>query len=306
MNTFADQARRKDAQIKQSIQEKLDAAAIRYIFTPFESLIVQSLPNGAIPAGRITPISITDQPIGSIYLQPMLEANPEKERDFNIINGVGVVEVAPRDIMAALRGQYKSHVFAEINALSNFPIDVWTKLQFEDFLCKEETNTITSYVEWIKHFESCHKRMEAGAVVTGEERIAKYKPYYEILYKAIEEMRATVEACRVELVLEANEKNILLGKPMGINKFSVRDYRVFEFTGITPRDEALNQLAEDRKQIPNLLQQIAKGTTINIEALGDAIGKGLAKAMKEQAPAASEPTATEKAEQKLEKAGLRK
>lgn len=270
MDAFTLTAQRKAKEIEANIKAQQDRAAVRYVFAPFANMFTSVVPNGDIPFGTIVPIGILDQPVGRIYLQLLLEEDAQKvkeffngpnAKDFNQNGLVGRVEVPPTPIVDELISRYAEKGAIQVKTLYNTVVKDFLTTKYNDLIfagvqCR-------SYEQYLNCFQDatirCEKKQEKTAL------------------KVIKELEVSVNTAYAWARREAEMSNQLLGKPKGISEFVDYHYRLFEFTGVTPRDQALNQMALNQDRMPEILERIAEGSAMPFDPtqLGAAIAAGI-------------------------------
>lgn len=303
MNAFAAIATQEAAEIQKSIESQLSRATIRYIFNPFQDMRTDVINNGVIPFGQITPISIQRPPVGQIYLQPLLDADPMKEKDFMIRNGVGRIEIPPAPIVDELLSRYQHMGAIQCKKIFGLDIAEFELVNLNDLYFGQEIDELTEEISTAKHLTA---RSYLERFVLVEEKLSQMsasaqkerdKGMAKKLSELLIELRQSVISCSQWARREAENANVELANG-DLKKFSPYHYRLFEYSGVTPRDAALNQIATDQgntmKVIPQLLESIAEGQKAN-QPDWEALGRGLSAGIAENLKPLLEPKATEKA-----------
>ncbi len=279
-NNFAAIALQKNQQLEARIAAQRDASAMRYVFCPFAEMRTDAILNGIVPMGLITPISVQTQPVGSIYLAPLLDVDPNREAEFyaydekNVrIPGIGHIEVKPSVIVDELTTRYANFGCIQIKNLFSLPVSEWASLGLNELIFGEYFDEYSQEMRIMQHLTA---ESYLNQFTLAEETLTLRKDGKgPKLIAVLQELKASVMNTVVWARREAEAANTMLGTK-DLPRFSPFHYRLFEFSGVTPRDEAVNQMAKDQQslsqQLPELIESLVEN---NRGTSGDEIAAGI-------------------------------
>lgn len=269
MNKFTEAAAARAATQERNIQQQIDKATIRYIFAPFAEMLCEPL-SMSVPRGQIVPISVQGQPVGEVYLATLTE-NAGDMAKYNVRNGIGEIEISPAVLVDGMLSRYKDQGAIQIKALFGLPVDLFVDGRVnEEIFGDGEYPTAESYLE---RFNEVRGQFASDSSTFGQKMIG-----------TLQELTESVNLAWAWTRVEAENANV--GITNGdLKKFSEYHRNCFRFSGVTPRDEALNRVATDQaslgQALPEVVREVGRVAQAN-QPDWEAFGRGLASGMKEE------------------------
>jgi hypothetical protein len=282
MDQFTATAAARAGALKEKIAKQVNQASIRYIFTPIFPMIFELLSTTIAP-GAIVPISEQGQPVGEVYLQTLVrEGEPFDPSAYNMQNGIGEVIVNPAPIVDELLSQYGKQGTVQIKSLFNLDVDEFVGYGLNEIIFEGRAyDTAKAYHE---QFAAVRAKYPAGS--------------WPLLDRVLLELGASVDLAFAWARAEAELANQAL-KSGDIKRFAPREAKIFKFCGVTPIDEAMNQVAINQSSLAETLPKVVtdfKDAVIaskpDYSELGAAIAQGVKEGIKDliqPAPAKEEP-----------------
>lgn len=268
-NRFTEAAAARAALQEKNIQEQIDKATIRYIFTPFAEMLCEPL-SVSVPRGRIIPISAQGQPVGEVYLATLSE-NAGDLAKYNIRNRIGEIELSPAVLVDNILPRYRDQGAIQVKALFGLPVERFLAARVnEEIFGDEEYFSAEAY---LNRFNEVRGRFAGDSSAFGQKLII-----------TLQELVDSVNMAWAWSRVEAENANI--GITNGdLKKFSEYHRMCFRFSGVTPRDEALNRVAQDQASLTQVLPETVRGFAEAAKAAApdwEALGRGLAKGIKDE------------------------
>jgi hypothetical protein len=300
MDRFTETAAARAGALQRKIEMQMNQASIRYVFAPIFPMIVEPL-STTIQPGAIVPISEQSQPVGEVYLQTLVrEGEVFDPSVYDLRNGIGEVTINPAPIVDTLISQYGAQGAMQIKSLFNLEVGRFLEYDLNELIFggdkyetvqayKERFATVKTadYLEWFARERQ--KRWSAD--------------FGQLLGRVMFELEASVDVAFGWAKAEAELANQGL-KSGDIKRFAPREARIFKFSGVTPLDEAMNQVALNQsslaQQLPNVITEFKEAVIASkpdYSELGAAIAAGVREGVKEifanqqSAPAAKEEPA---------------
>jgi hypothetical protein len=274
-----------------------DQNALRYVFAPFDRMLIMS-PTGIPPLepGRIHLIPHLAQPVGMPYLQLYFKDRPfdAKEVNFKPETQSGEIRISPAPTVDALISRYGEQGAIQVTSLYNLPAKVWQSLALNDLIFGKESPTTPQ--AYLAKFDAVRERVqEFKEEGTRAEIIAQVKV---LVPRILAELEAAVNRAAGWSKVKAEEANAARANGE-LKKFSRFEHKVFGFSGVTPHDQALNQMAETQNAaiavLPQLVEKLVSGNIAPQAPVIDwaEFGRGLAAGLKEAGVVSTAPSATE-------------
>jgi hypothetical protein len=269
MDTFTQVATARAAAQQKRIEEQLNQGSIRYVFAPLFDMICEPLAT-VIAKGAIVPVSEQGQPIGSVYVQTLMGPNdvwdPAK---YDMRGEIGEVPINPAPIVDALLSQYGPQGAVQVKSLFNLEIGKFLDAGLNDLIFEgKEYDTAAAYLE---RFELV--RESAGGNST----------FAQLLKRVLTELDASVNISLAWAKQKAEWSNQAL-KSGDLKKFSPYEHRLFKFSGVTPIDEAMSQVAVNQGALANALPKVVsdlKDAVVESRPDWKEISAGIAAGVKE-------------------------
>jgi hypothetical protein len=297
MDQFTATATARAEALQRKIELQINQASIRYIFAPLFDMIVEPL-STTIPKGRITPISEQGQPVGDVYLQTLVRENEVFDPSaYDLRNGIGEIAINPAPIVDGLVSQYGPQGAAQIKCLFNLDVKHFIHHDLNEIIFEG------------REYETAAEYLEQFARVSQQGWTADFAP---LLNRVLKELEASVNVAHAWAKAKAEWSNQAL-KSGDLKKFSPFEAKVFKFSGITPIDEAMNQVALNQASLANTLPAVVtefKDAVIaskpDYAEFGAAIAAGVKEGVKEGVregiiAAQSQPAQTSNAKEEPQK-----
>lgn len=269
---------------QERIATQLDRATIRYVFAPFDEMICDPL-GVNVPCGRIVPISAQGQPVGEVYLQALAQNGNFNPADYDLRNGVAEIEIAPAPLVDGLLSRYRDQGAIQIKSLYGVPVEDFTAGQFNEEIFGEGNCTFAG--EYLARFAEVRAKFADDS-----------SAFARRLMTCLAELEQSVSLAFGWATAQAEDANTQIANG-DLRKFAEYHRRLFRFSGVTPRDEALNKVARDQQTalaaLPAVVQTVvdqAKAAQPDWKELGRGLAEGLKEtlAAAQQQPAATQPT----------------
>jgi hypothetical protein len=277
MDQFTGTAVARAEALQRKIELQLNQASIRYVFHPMFDMIVEPL-STTISKGAITPISEQGQPVGEVYLQTLVkEGETFDPTAYDLRNGIGEIAINPAPIVDALLSQYGGQGAVQIKSLFNLEIGKFIGFELNEIIFEG------------REFETASDYLERFAFVRSEYVNDSKEPWFAAMMgRVLTELEGSVNVAFAWAKAKAEWSNQAL-KSGDLKKFSpTYEGKIFRFSGVTPIDEAMNQVAVNQSA---LAEQLPKAMTEFKEAmiaskpdyseLGAAIAQGVTAGVKE-------------------------
>jgi hypothetical protein len=272
-NQFVETAAARAEALNQKIASFTDAASTRYMFTPIFDMIEATL-STTIPKGEIVPISEQSQPVGEVYLMTLVRDGETLDpRAYDLKDGVGAVIISPAAIVDGLLNQYGPQGAVQIKCLFGMGI--------EKFL----GHSLNEIIFDGRQYETAEAYLERFEFVRDQIKGASVEP---LVSRVLSEIEASVNAALAWAKMKAEWSNNAL-KRGDLKKFAIFEDRIFRFSGVTPIDEAMNQVAVNQASLANSLPTVIEGLQATIEKSSPdwkTIGASIAEGVKEGVQAA--------------------
>jgi hypothetical protein len=288
MDQFTGVAVQRAEALQKRIAEQMDQASIRYVFAPIYDMIVQPLAT-TISKGRITPISEQGQPVGEVYLMTLVRDGETLDpRAYNLRDGVGEVPINPAPIVDELLSPYGAQGAIQVKSLFNLGVGDFLRYQLNEGIF--EGGEYETAAEYLEQFERARQKAR------GEE-------FRQVLNRVLSELEASVNIAFAWARMKAEQSNQAL-KAGDIKHFSPFEAKLFKFSGVTPIDEAMNQVALNQaalaSSLPTIVTEFKEAVIASkpdYSELGAAIAAGMKDVVTDAINAArQEPTAPAKEE----------
>jgi hypothetical protein len=270
--------------LQQKIEGLANQASIRYVFNPIFDMIISSLQT-TVPKGRITPISEQGQPVGEVYLMTLVRDGEMLDPAlYNIKNGVGEIPINPAPLVDDLVNQYGPQGACQIKSLFNLDIEAFCDYELNELIFDGRT------------YETAEAYMDRFQFVREKTPDVSFAP---LLGRVLAELEASVSTALAWSKAKAEEANQML-KNGDLKKFSPFERTLFKFSGITPIDEAMNQVATDQAALANSMPEVIRGLEKTIaeskpdwQTVGEGIAAGIERGMEKIAGIFRQPAAEE-------------
>jgi hypothetical protein len=295
MDQFTATATARAEALQRKIELQINQASIRYVFAPIFDMIVEPLAT-TLAKGRITPISEQGQPVGEVYLMTLVKENEAFDPGaFDVRNGIGEVAINPAPIVDALLSQYGAQGAIQIKTLFDRDVEWFIQHDLNEIIF--QGRDYETAAEYLEQFARVHRE--------------KWEPEFgTLLSRVLTELEAGVNVAFAWAKAKAEWSNQAL-KSGDLKKFSPYEGRLFKFSGVTPIDEAMNQVALNQtalaNSLPNVVTEFKEAVIASkpdYSELGKAIAQGVkegvkeifanqtqpAQPVKEEAPKTSAPT----------------
>ncbi len=290
-NRLLDAALTYETYVQEQLETQADQSALRYVFTPFDRMLILS-PPGVPPleAGRIHLIPHLPQALGLPYLMLFFKDRPFDAREVNYKPETqsGEVRVSPAPIVDALTSRYGEQGAIQVKSLYNLPARTWQQLNLNDLLF--EGKIFKTPEEYLAQFARVAERV-ASLKPNGEnaeliERVQKLVP------KVLGELEESVQQAASWARVQAEDANAARANGE-LKKFSPRERKMFEFSSVTPHDQALNHVAENQNAaivaLPALIEKFVAGQQQAPAIDWRELGKGIAEGLKEAGVVVAKP-----------------
>jgi hypothetical protein len=238
MDQFTSVATARAEALQKRIEEQRDQASIRYVFAPLFDMIVQPL-STMISKGRITPISEQGQPVGEVYLMTLVRDGETLDPGaYKLKDGVGEVAINPAPIVDELLSQYGPQGAIQVKSLFNLAIDKFLDCDLNYFIFAE------------REYETAAEYLERFAFVRSAATLPSHVK--QLADRVLSELEASVNVAFAWAKMKAEQSNQAL-KSGDIKKFSPFEAKLFKFSGVTPIDEAMNQVALNQAALASSL-----------------------------------------------------
>jgi len=281
MDQFTAVATARADALQRKIERQINQASIRCVFAPLFDMIVESL-STTISKGTIVPISEQGQPVGEVYLLSLAregETFDPTQYDLNQY-GIGEIPINPAPIVDALLSQYGAQGAIQVKSLFNLDVERWLGYGMNEIIFDgKEYQTAAEYLNRFKIV----KDGIAGSQVA------------QVFNHVLTELEGSVNMALAWAKAKAEWSNQAL-KSGDLKKFSPYEAKVFKFSGVTPIDEAMNQVALNQAALANSLPGVVEGLKeAAIESkpdygqIGAAIAAGVKEGIKEVMAAVQQP-----------------
>lgn len=300
MDRFTETARDRAGALQRKIEMQMNQASIRYVFAPLFPMIVEPL-STTIQPGAIVPISEQGQPVGEVYLQTLVrEGEVFDPSVYDLKNGIGEITINPAPIVDTLLSQYGAQGAVQVKILFNLDVGRFLEYDLNDLIFgADKYETVQAYKE----------RFATVKTADYLERFARERQkrwpadFGQLLGRVMFELEASVEIAFAWAKSEAELANQAL-KSGDMKRFAPREARIFKFSGVTPIDEAMNQVALNQsslaQQLPNVITEFKEAVIASkpdYSELGAAIAAGVTAGVKEamasMQPQPAQPTKEE-------------
>jgi hypothetical protein len=293
MDQFTGTAVARAESLQRKIELQLNQASIRYVFAPMFDMLVEPL-STTIGKGAITPISEQGQPVGEVYLQTLVkEGETFDPTAYDLRNGIGEIAINPAPIVDALLSQYGGQGAVQIKSLFNLEIGKFIGFELNEIIFEG------------REFETAAAYLERFAFVRSEYVNDSKEPWFAAMMgRVLTELEGSVNVAFAWAKAKAEWSNQAV-KSGDLKKFSpAYEGKIFKFSGITPIDEAMNQVALNQASLATSLPTIVtefKEAVIASKPDYSELGKAIAAGMKDVVTdaitaARQEPTAPVKEE----------
>lgn len=287
--------------VQRQLEEQADASALRYVFAPFEKMLVLSPSNvPPLEVGRIHLIPHLPQAMGLPYLMLHFRDRPfdAKEVNFKPETQSGEIRIPPAPTVDNLISRYGEQGAVQIKCLFNFPARTWKQLDLNSLLFQGKV--FSKPEEYFEQFDQVL------------ERVGNMKPtgpkaeFIEIVQKLVPEVLGELEASVRQAAswsrVQAEGANEARANGE-LKKFSPRERKLFRFAGVTAHDHALNQVAETQNAaitaLPALVEKVVGGQQAPVIDWRE-VGRGMAEGLRESGlvlmPKSEEPKEEPKSE----------
>jgi hypothetical protein len=273
MDQFTAVATARADALQRKIELQMNQASIRYVFAPLFPMIVEPL-STTIEKGRITPISEQGQPVGEVYLQTLVRPGEVFDPAVYDVNKdhIGEITINPAPIVDTLLSQYGGQGAVQIKSLFNRDVSWFVDHDLNEIIFQgREYETAAEYLEQF----------------AGVSRVGWHPDFATLLGRVLTELEASVNVALAWARMKAEQSNQAL-KSGDIKHFSPFEAKLFKFSGVTPIDEAMNQVALNQSALANSLPTIVtefKDAVIaskpDYGELGAAIAQGVTAGVKE-------------------------
>jgi hypothetical protein len=240
MDQFTATAASRAAALQRKIELQLNQASIRYVFAPIFDMIVEPL-STTISKGRITPISEQGQPVGEVYLLTLVkEGEVFDPAAYDMRNGIGEITINPAPLVDALLSQYGTQGAVQIKSLFNRNVEWFISHDLNEIIFQG------------RDYETANEYLEQFARVSRE----GWDPgFATLLGHVLSELASSVNVAFAWAKAKAEWSNQAL-KSGDLKKFSPFEAKLFKFSGVTPIDEAMNQVAVNQAALATSLPTI--------------------------------------------------
>jgi len=239
MDQFTGVAVARAESLQKKIEQQINQASIRYVFAPLFDMICEPL-STVIGKGNIVPISEQGQPIGEVYLMTLVrDGEIFDPAQYDMRNGIGEIAINPAPIVDALLSQYGGQGAVQIKSLFNLDIDRFLGYRLNEVIFDgREYKTSAEYLERF----ALVRELSADA----------------LMRRVLSELEASVNLAFAFAKAKAEWSNQSL-KSGDIKHFSPYESTLFQFSGVTPIDEAMNQVALNQAALANSLPGVVEG-----------------------------------------------
>lgn len=213
--------------------------------------------------------------------------------------------IKPAAIMASLNVLYGGRGLVDSNVLRYAELDTFEALQLDEFFFPESDNELPrTFRECEVRVISQIQKLQSGDTTAPDGRKLAYSnavisSLIQIGEEMLNSLRISAQVGRIAIDERHAEMEKAATDTTGRYRgtYDNRERRLLEWLEITPRNQALEKIALDSNQLPNVIQQMANVVaaqasrpqeTLDVGALGAAIGASLAK---ELAPLMARPEA---------------
>lgn len=269
--------------VQKQLESQASESALRYVFAPFEKMLILS-PSGVPPldAGRIHLIPHLPQAMGFPYLMLHFKDRPFDAREVNYIQETqsGEIRIPPAPTVDNLISRYGVQGAIQVKSLYNLPARTWQQLDLNRLLF--EGKVFLKPEEYLAQFD------RVLAHVANMESKGPRAELVEIVKKLIpdvlEELETSVNQAASWSRVQAEEANAARANGE-LKKFSPRERKLFQFSSVTPHDQAMNQVAENQhaaiSALPALVEKAVGGQQQASVIDWVEVGKGMAMGFKE-------------------------
>jgi hypothetical protein len=300
MDRFTETAAARAGALQRKIEMQMNQASIRYMFAPLFPMIVEPL-STTIEPGAIVPISEQGQPVGEVYLQTLVrEGEVFDPSVYDLRNGIGEITINPAPIVDSLLSMYSAQGAVQVKSLFNLDVGRFLEYDLNDLIFgADKYETVRAYKERFATVKTADY-LESFA----RERQKRWPADFgQLLGRVMLELEASVEVAFAWAKTEAELANQAL-KSGDMKRFAPREAKIFKFSGVTPIDEAMNQVALNQSALASSLPTIVtefKEAVIASKPDYSELGKAIAAGMKDVVTdainaARQEPTAPAKEE----------
>lgn len=281
-NRLLDTALTYESYVQKQLESQADASALRYVFAPFEKMLILS-PSGVPPleAGRIHLIPHLPQALGFPYLLLFFKDRPFDAREVDYIPETqsGEIRIPPAPTVDNLISRYGVQGAIQVQNLYNLPARTWKQLDLNGLLF--EGKVFLKPEEYLEQFARVEERVgtmkPTGANAELVELVKRLVP--DILEELVNSVSQAASWSRVQ----AEEANAARANGE-LKKFSLRERNLFRFSGVTPHDQALNQVAENQhaaiSALPALMEKMVTQNQAPVIDWRE-VGRGMAEGLKE-------------------------
>jgi len=298
MNRFIETAAARAEALNQKIASFTNVASTRYMFAPIFDLIISPL-STTLPKGEIIPISEQGQPVGEVYLMTLVRDGETLDpAAYNLKNGVGEVIISPSAIVDALLDQYGAQGAVQIKCLFSMHIEEFLGYSLNEIIFEgRQYETAEDYLE---RFEFVRDQIKGARVA-------------QLVNRVLTELEESVNHAFAFAKTKADWSNQAL-KRGDLKKFVTYEEKIFKFSGVTPIDEAMNQVAVNQAALANSLPTVIEGLQATIEksspdwrtigaSIAEGVKEGVRAAMSAFQPQAAQPAKEEQPKQPATKGG---
>jgi hypothetical protein len=294
MDRFTETAAARADALQRKIELQMNQASIRYMFAPMFSMIVEPL-STTIPPGQIVPISEQGQPVGEVYLQTLVRQGETFDPSpYDLRNGIGEIVINPAPIVDELLSQYGAQGAIQVKCLFNLDVGRFLEYDMNELIfAGAEYETAEGYLKLFARARESDYLQEFAQ--TRQKRWpADFGP---LLGRLLFELESSVNVAFAWAKAKAEQSNQAL-KAGDIKRFSPFEAKLFRFTGVTPIDEAMNQVALNQsslaEQLPKVVTEFKEAVIASkpdYSELGAAIAAGVTAGVKEAMTAMQPQTA---------------
>ena len=239
------------------LKEQGDQSANRFLFTPFQSLLM-SWPPGIPPLepGQIHLIGQVPQRIGSAYLESIMASEPNRKlADFwyDRRSNSGEVRALPGVVADNLVARYQEMGGIEIETLRGVKASVFAMLDLNTLIFGRDVEFSTPEA-YLRRFEEASELIASlkPRNPKNENEVELISLVRELAPNVITELRQAVMKSEQWAKLEAERRNLQLEN--GERKQLVPgDFKVFNYAGVTPHKQALSKVAANQNDAMQLL-----------------------------------------------------
>jgi hypothetical protein len=296
MDQFTATAASRAESLQRKIERQMNQASIRYVFAPMYPMIMELLSTTIAP-GQIVPISEQGQPVGEVYLQTLAKDGEIFDPSvYDLKNGVGEVAVNPAPIVDELLAQYGPQGAVQIKSLYNLEVGRFLEYDLNELIFEgKEYETAQAYLDQFARVRTQEYLREFA-----RSRSKTWTPEFgPLLGRVLVELEASVSLALAWATMKAQWSNQAL-KSGDLKKFSPFEAKLFKFTGVTPIDEAMNQVALNQASLATTLPQVVTDFKDAVLAskpdyaeLGAAIAQGVTEGVKQALASQAQPAKEE-------------